>query len=407
MVHEKGTEMNLLDGYDVIGDDVLGDAPMQSAPVQRPVLEWDNHNTYTPGEIVYFGQKHWKAMRDVTPPLLPSFMKGDEPGTSDAWAEVSERDVYGGHVGGDEDCTSVLGDDVEDDLAASYSVTPGEFQVNDDGEGALFDQMLGEIKELVGDDASAPAPEDEDATSLAEGLVDDTDEDLFEHGHAINTHWDEIVGVAERMARGGLVIVGEGYLHGCDVLGDVGVDINAANKAIRGLRPMSAAQGQKLLDFGISALTMANMHDSGHPGAVTRRSNYIAQLRDMKNTLAASKADPIPENSDPSKSPAEILRNAVLNAIDEYNAVAQENADMEHAREQLYQDIVDNAKALPGAVANAVVNNPFVSDVAWYAKMTTWAVIGAVVLVGAGAYKLLSSQGASNFLGAYMGARHR
>jgi hypothetical protein len=65
------------------------------------VLEWDNHNTYHPGEIVYCGQKHWRALRQVDPPALPTFMDGDVPGKSDAWREVSPAEVYAGNVAGD------------------------------------------------------------------------------------------------------------------------------------------------------------------------------------------------------------------------------------------------------------------------------------------------------------------
>ncbi len=64
------------------------------------VLEWDNHNTYQPGEIVYCGQKHWRALRQIDPPLLPLFMDGDVPGKSDAWREVSPAEVYAGNTAG-------------------------------------------------------------------------------------------------------------------------------------------------------------------------------------------------------------------------------------------------------------------------------------------------------------------
>ncbi len=73
----------------------------RSSVVGVAVLEWDNHHTYQPGEVVYFGQRHWRAMREVTPPFMPAFMKGDEPGSSSAWSEISAADVYAGNVVGD------------------------------------------------------------------------------------------------------------------------------------------------------------------------------------------------------------------------------------------------------------------------------------------------------------------
>ncbi len=62
------------------------------------VLEWDNHNSYRPGEIVYFGQKHWRALRQVDPPFLPALMDGDVPGKSDAWQQAPPAEVYAGNV---------------------------------------------------------------------------------------------------------------------------------------------------------------------------------------------------------------------------------------------------------------------------------------------------------------------
>lgn len=57
------------------------------------VLEWDNHHPYEIGEIVHHRGKHYRAREHVAPPPLPGLMRGDEPGKSDAWAEVSSHDV--------------------------------------------------------------------------------------------------------------------------------------------------------------------------------------------------------------------------------------------------------------------------------------------------------------------------
>ncbi len=95
-----------LDDYD--GGDInifietpTADVPAVEQVVGVAVLEWDNHHTYAPGEIVYFNQTHWRALRDVTPPFLPAFMDGDVPGKSDAWRQISPAEVYGGNVVGD------------------------------------------------------------------------------------------------------------------------------------------------------------------------------------------------------------------------------------------------------------------------------------------------------------------
>lgn len=166
------------------------------------------------------------------------------------------------------------------------------------------------------------------------------------------------------------------------VVGDVGIDINAANKAIRGVKPMSIAAGHKLVAIGISGLNAANSADSDHPGATSRRNDLIRQLNNINATLSSTTMDPLPEAA------AEVLRNAVLAAIAEYNSAAEGSATLAAARSQFFQDVVDNAKQM--AIKAGAVIKDVADEAAFYTKVTFWVGVGLVGLVGYTGYRILT-----------------
>jgi hypothetical protein len=59
------------------------------------VREWDNHNTYEVGDVVYYAQKYWRAAHRVEPPFFPALMDGEVPGHSDKWDMAAQSTVLG------------------------------------------------------------------------------------------------------------------------------------------------------------------------------------------------------------------------------------------------------------------------------------------------------------------------
>jgi len=174
-------------------------------------------------------------------------------------------------------------------------------------------------------------------------------------------------------------------LRGLDIIGaspsllglDVGVDINAANKAVRGAKPLSRALASKFIALATKALQAANLLDT-QDGATARRDAIIESLGSMQSTIDAHPTlDPLPE-AGAQNSPAEMLRNKVLQAITEYNSAAQGVEDLSEARAALWQDFVDSAKNLATKAGETA------SSILTYLK---WLGIAAgVILVGGGCY---------------------
>lgn len=142
------------------------------------------------------------------------------------------------------------------------------------------------------------------------------------------------------------------YLQGNNIIGatavpsEAGISIQVANAAVRSMKPMTASQGRRLIALASRALQQANDYQDtfgyfapDHAGANARRSDMIKKFVNIDGTIVSSKLDPIPETA------AEILRNAVLAAVAEFNSVAEGVKTLEAARQQFYQDIVDAAGA--------------------------------------------------------------
>lgn len=203
---------------------------------------------------------------------------------------------------------------------------------------------------------------------------------------------------------------------------DAGQEMTRAVHAVNSARPMSVRQARNFIDEAVAMLERANREASGaaaQPGERARRDDLAARLRSMRETLepldetAAVSETPVDVGgSFGTTSPGQIVREAVVQAIILYNAAAESSATIRAAREQFFRDIEENARALPAAAAagaKKVVDSAgkLVDDVKFYGKVTFWVALGAVGLLGYGGYRLLSSQGASNVLGAYLGHRRR
>jgi hypothetical protein len=180
-------------------------------------------------------------------------------------------------------------------------------------------------------------------------------------------------------------------LRGLDIIGagpsliglDVGVDINAANKAVRGAKPLSRALAAKFIALATKALQAANMLDT-QEGATARRDAIIESLGSMQSTIDAHPAlDPLPE-AGAQNSPAEMLRNKVLQAITEYNSAAQGAEDLSEARAQLWQDFVDSAKNLASKAGDTALS---------VLTVVKWLAIGAAVVVTGGACYFVYEKG--------------
>jgi hypothetical protein len=222
-----------------------------------------------------------------------------------------------------------------------------------------------------GDDYDPEAASADEAAAIedeSQGGDDDSPSDDYAPMDEMDDAGDEVVGLR------GLDIIGASP----SLLGlDVGVDINAANKAVRGAKPLSRALASKFIALATKALQAANLLDT-QEGATARRDAIIESLGSMQSTIDAHPTlDPLPE-AGAQNSPAEMLRNKVLQAITEYNSAAQGVEDLSEARAALWQDFVDSAKNLATKAGETA------SSILTYLK---WLAIGAgVLLVGGGCY---------------------
>jgi hypothetical protein len=347
----------------------------RAAVVGVAVLEWDNHNTYKTGEIVYFAQRHWRAVREVTPPFFPALMKGDEPGTSNAWAEVSAKDVYGGNVAGfPED------EDVEDVYGAAEAFPEDE-----------------DVEDVYGAAEAFPEDEDvEDVYGAAEAFPEDEDvEDVYGAG---DEEWPEDEDID-------------------DVYGDVvgAEDIAARQKQMNNLKPVTIGIAKILLKYGQQAIHKAiegakqPWYRADLPGE-TARQTALGKLQWHANAIAAAGTD---QNA-PYASAAD-LKKWVMQSFIEQNAVEEGNAaaaqmwslawddykemmaEVAVAIAALPKEIVQAIAKLPGQAFEALTGIP-----SWAFYVGTVALVG---LVGYGAYKILAGPVGGAVVGHYLGRR--
>lgn len=166
-----------------------------------------------------------------------------------------------------------------------------------------------------------------------------------------------------------------------------GIDITAlsdsaeAVRAVRATRPMSAAQARGLIAASISALERANTEDDEFIDVTVKRIDLIGQLANMGKRLEQVKEGAIPERA------AEILRDAVCDAIDEFDAAADDVPSLALQRDEIVDEVVGVA-AMAGPPAQ--VTPAEASRALSWARENPWRA-GAVVAVAAlAAYGALS-----------------
>jgi hypothetical protein len=140
------------------GLDIIGARTKQ---VLVGAAAWDNSQTYPTGSYCYNNGRYYRALRDVTPPFLPSLQSGDVPGDSDAWREVSAAEALGnkGVLG------VLIGADVDVDALIERfdSLDPTNRTVwslwVDNGHGAALDQRVSGDAQKMLNEAIIPTTE--------------------------------------------------------------------------------------------------------------------------------------------------------------------------------------------------------------------------------------------------------
>jgi hypothetical protein len=239
----------------------------------------------------------------------------------------------------------------------------------------------------AGDDGGGDDYDPEAASADEAASIEDQSQGLDDGGDLSDDY-----APADEMDDSGDEVSG---LHGLDVIGasrsllglDVGVDINAANAAVRGAKPLTRALATKFIALATKALQAANLLDE-QTGATARRDAIIENLGSMQSTIDAHPTlDPLPE-AGAQNSPAEMLRNKVLQAITEYNSAAQGAEDLSEARAALWQDFVDSAKNLATKAGETVSTT---------LTIVKWVAIGALVVLTGGACYLVYEKGMKEF----------
>ncbi len=84
---------------------------------------FDNTQMYKVGDVVTYWGQYWQATRDVLPPMMPSIMKGDVPGGSDAWRSLSADEVVSNVLGSmiDQGARKILGAETIPTAGANYT----------------------------------------------------------------------------------------------------------------------------------------------------------------------------------------------------------------------------------------------------------------------------------------------
>jgi len=180
--------------------------------------------------------------------------------------------------------------------------------------------------------------------------------------------------------RGLAVVLGAQY-HILGAGDEAERDRRVSDRAMRMAKlrqvPVSIAQallagGQVMIDKARSEDKVPSMTSATGvatlPGASARDKVYgklkwheaeLKKLASTPNVIYASGAD---------------LKNWVLQAFAEYDAVLEGQATLDHAWSMMWAEIGERLAALPAALQEAV------QDIAWYAKWTYWAAIGGAVI---------------------------
>lgn len=333
------------------------------------VASWDNTQTYTSGSYCYNDGHYYRALRDVTPPFLPSLQAGDVPGQSDAWREVSAAEATGNkNVLGDDGYQIGANPNITDwDKTSAYSAGT---VVRYWGQWYKALQDVPSASVLWGNDTPDQSSAwhllsaQEASTAIVSGYADEV----------IDAMVDEVIDADD--ADGEFEVLGM-------------LDIGAAQLKMNALpKQLPAAMAQPLLKYGQQVIDQAIelATEKNLPGPTARKevkdhlawhANELGKLAMTPSAIYGSAAD---------------LEHWVMEAFIESNAVEEGAAWVDGAWDRMWAEIEANLAALPAKVQQAV------QDAANYAVETTtglplwaWSLIiaGGVAALGYGAYKIL------------------
>lgn len=165
------------------------------------------------------------------------------------------------------------------------------------------------------------------------------------------------------------------YLDGIDIT--TAADSERAIRAIRAARPLHAVQARQLIAIGISALEKANAEDDAYMDITVKRMDLIRQLGNMDERLASAKDGALPESA------AEILRTIACEAIDEFDAAADDVPALADERESIVSDVL--GATAPVAAADAPSG--------WTGRLKTLAIVAGVGLAMYGAFSIAGKSG--------------
>lgn len=180
-------------------------------------------------------------------------------------------------------------------------------------------------------------------------------------------------------------------------------DIGAARHQMDALKPVTVGAAKALIHGGQQVIAVAQeMSRASDLPDTNTLATTAGHLHWHQSKLAGLKDDKAIYDS------ADDAKKWTMQAFIESNAVEEGAAYLDEAWSQMWTEIGQNLASVPskiisytgGLVSNAVQSVTGLPMWAW-----SLAIVGGVGLVGYGAYKILSSSGGQNVLGAYFGAR--
>lgn len=298
---------------------------------------WDNMSSFNSGDIVYYSGKYYRALKDISPPFLPSVQSGDVPGSSDSWRQVSASasgDVLGVNSWEWDNRKSYKTGDVVSYWGSYWRAAR-----------AISPPMFPSIQ-------SGEVPGDSDA-------------------------WSAGASSADVMGRSAFEVLGM-------------FDMSVVSKNLDSLKPVTIEIARILMQTGIEVINWAITH-AQFPGANsqwpvqelpggTARKNVMDHLLWHTNALMFAAGDP----QTTAYASGDDLRKWVTSAYEEANAVETGNAYLEAAWNAMWAEISAKLLAIPAAALKKL-NDAASALVPWW----VW-LIGGGVAAGAIGYGVWS-----------------
>lgn len=175
-------------------------------------------------------------------------------------------------------------------------------------------------------------------------------------------------------------------------------DMNIEQRRMNALKPVTVSIARVLLKHGQAAIDAARAFADlrGLPGK-TARDKVWWNLKWFTDDLAKR------SNANEVYASGDSLKGVVIQAFIEWNAVEEGVATLDAAWAEMWDEIATELAKLPQKVLDAA--GKAVEDVAWYAKVSFWAVVAATGLVGYGAYRVISGPVGQSAARRYLGSR--